>query len=281
MAAAWFLLALRTAAIGVERVLLKAIGAGGRSLAGTFWFFALAFLLLAPLGAPRPLSLAARAAACGSGVLFAGAYAALVRAFADGEVSRLAPLTGLSHLVLLALAAALGRERPGAPQILGVLLLLAGTARLGGGSLASLPWVLRERGGRLLLAYSALVAVQRLVDQRAASGVDPFAYAWTMFGSVSAVLFLVLALRGRLREAVGLLAERPGLLALAALTNVVTYVALVALLQDFPITVLEPVTGLSYLVTAWLGRALYGEDLRGRVSAAFVIALGSGLVLLR
>ncbi|MBX6351490.1 MAG: hypothetical protein IRZ11_08305 [Clostridia bacterium] len=281
MTEAWLLLGLRTVAIGVERVLLKAVGSGGRSLPATFWFFALAFVLITPLGAARPLPWTGRLFASASGVLFAAAYAALALAFAEGEVSRLAPLTGLSHLVLLVLAAASGRERPGAPQLLGVLLLLAGTARLGGGSLAELPWVARDRGGRLLLLYSALVATERLLDQAGARAADPYAYAWTMFGSVTLVLGASLATTGRHQEALAVLRSRSGLLALAAGTNVVTYLTFVALLDDFPVTVLEPAAGLSYLVTAWLSRAVYGEDLRGRVGAALAIALGSTLTLVR
>lgn len=281
MAVAWLLLAARTAAIGIERVLLKELGRDAPAAAATFWFFAFGFMALAPWGLTHPLPAAARLGAMLSGVLFAAAYACFVRALATGEISRVTPLSGLSHVFLLGIVTGLGRERVGAAQALGTLLILSGVAALQGGGLLALPRLAREPAGRLMVLYCLLLAGERVVDQAGGPLAHPFAYAWTMFGVVAVALAAWLSAFRRWPAALDLLVARLPVALAAATTNVITYTGLVALFDDFPVTVMEPATSLSYLVSAWLGARIYGEDLRGRILPALVIAAGSGFVLWR
>ncbi|MBE3590337.1 MAG: hypothetical protein IMW98_05895 [Firmicutes bacterium] len=278
---AWLLLGARIGLIGVERLLLKALGRGASAAAATFLFFALGAAALTPWGLAQPLAPPARAAAVMSGLVFSVAFLFYLRSLALDELSRVAPLGGLADVFTLALAAALDAAPVGAAQALGTLLILGGVAALEGAGWRGLMGLARRRSGVYMVAYAALLAAERLIDQRGGAGAPPVAYTWTMFTTVTAALAAWLTARGGWGATVALLRRRPLPALGSAATNVGSYAALVALLDEFPVTVLEPVTSLSLLVSAYLGRAVYGERLRGRILPALAVAAGSALVLWR
>lgn len=277
----WLLLLSRIALIGVERVLLKALGTGASAAAATFLFFALGSAALTPWGLAQALSSEARLSAVASGLLFSAAFLFYVRSLALGEVSRVAPLGGLSDVFTLALAAAVGAAPVGATQALGTIVILGGVAALEGDGWRGLLGVVRHRAGAYMVAYAALLSVERIVDQRGGAGAAPLGYTWTMFSTVSLTLAAWLTARRGWPATCALLARRPLPAVASAATNVGSYAVLVALLDDFPVTVMEPVTSLSLLVSAYLGKTVYGERLRGRVIPALAVAAGSALVLWR
>ncbi|MBT9259797.1 MAG: EamA family transporter [Clostridiales bacterium] len=275
---AWAFVFLRLFAIGAERALLKRLGnRSPHGLIPAFWFFALPALALLPWG----WTLSAKGVP--SGVLLALATALYIRALREGELSRLAPLSSLSYGFLFLMDLLLGKGKAwGAPSLLGLLLIMGGSASLypkGPSSLLFLPRLGNLPGGKPMLLYAFLLATQRQVDAKLVPGEDPLSYSASAFLTVAVLLGLLLGSRHDLPLAVAFARRNIFLLVAAGGNNLLTFLLALWALPSVPLSLQEPLMALSHGVTALLARLFFGEDLRGRLGGIGLIILGSALIL--
>ena len=274
------LLLARVLLVGAERVLLRRLGAGRPAGEAAAVFFGVGALVLLPVAAPwanrdwRFLAWAAPA-----GLVYAAAYWLYVLALAQGEVSRVAPLASLGAVFVVLLAAWRLGEPLTAAKLVGAVLIAAGSA-----------WLQRPepgaprpsaRAAAAMLAYAALTAATRMLDKAHAARFPAHGalYAWVVFSEVTLAQLALEALRGGLAGPWRLVRARPTMALAAGAANGGSFLLLLACLAAWPVSVAEPATALSLLVTAWLAHRWLGEPIRARLGATAAVVVGTWLLV--
>jgi drug/metabolite transporter (DMT)-like permease len=279
---AWAVLATRVARVGVERVLLRAMGEGRSAEETAAAFFGAGALMLLPAAAPwtRADWAFLRWAAPG-GLVYAVAYWFYVAAFAQGDVSAVAPVGTLSGVFVVLLGWLVLREPLSWSAALGVALIAAS-------ALALRPRPDRAASARprgvaygQMIGYAALTALTRLFDHAAAKGAPDAAplYAWLVFSEVACCQCLLLAAQRRLGHLWALVSQRPLLVLAAGACNGGSFLLLVVAMTMLPVSLIEPVTACSLLVSAVLAWVVFREPVRRRWLPTLGVILGTWVLV--
>lgn len=280
----------RIVLLGLERIFVKRLGEGRGSVESTFVFFALAALYLLPVaavfGTPAPQFLRF---AVPSGLISSLAFVFYVNSLSTGEVSLVSPVSNLTSLFLLFLAVAIRGERFTLLKLVGTLAIVFGASLLQGpdgsgrdgrrSGRMGLLGLVRHPPALAMMVYAALLAVTRIIDKGGLGLVNPVTYALTYYTIIAISLGLFLAGRGQFGKAWALFVDRPVIALLAGVVNAYSYLLLLYAFTGLPLSLAEPLSSLSLFVTAFLGAAMFGEKVRGRLAAAALIVLGSWLLL--
>lgn len=256
--AAWNLLA-KQATGGVAFVALY-------TLASTALWAPIAIVYTALAGGVTPAGIGFMA---GSGVLHAGYFLALQRAYSVGDLSLVYPLArGTGPVLSVAAAVLVLGERPGPVALAGGLLiavavlLLAAPAGRGAG-----------RGAAVLTG--AFIAAYTVWDAHAVKALQQPALPYFWGAEVVQGLLLVpLALRDRPALRASARADRLGIFGVGLLSPL-SYVLILFALTRAPVSLVAPAREGSVVLGAFLGARVLGEGhARLRVVAAVAIALG-------
>ena len=217
------------------------------------------------------------ALAVASGCMHVGYILALRRAYSDGDLSHVYPLSrGLGALLTAAVAVAVLGENPSAVAAVGIALILI--------ALLALAFSGYRRGDANAWAVvtGVSIAVYTLWDKNAVDDFErsPLLYFWLNLLTMS-VLLGVLAARERDRWRPVWTAERRTVLTFGVL-GPISYILVLFALALEPASYVAPVREVSVVMGAVLGAAVLGEGARlqrGLAAAAVVagvvaIALG-------
>lgn len=280
------LLMARIVLVGTERVLLRGMGEHGAPTVCTALFFGVGALVLLPFsGLWQVRDWAFLRLAIPSGALYAVAYWFYVAALSAGDVSAVAPLSGVSTVLVVGLAALFHGEALTTLKVCGALLIAGGAASLqraggvpgpGGAGTATLPAL-------QMLAYAFLNALTRMLDKANAGAVGAMgaaAYGFVVFSVVAVAAFGLLAVQGGLAGCWRLLRRLPLVTLGAGLCNGGSFLLLLLALTAIPVSVAEPVTALSLLVTAALAALCFREPLGQRWLFTLLVVGGVWLIVL-
>lgn len=282
MSLALWALGGRIVLLGLERILLKALTTDRDPVATAALFFGIGAVTLVPIAAvmhgplPTDASLFIRPlAAIG---IYAVAFALYVAALKAGDATIVAPLYHGNGFFILLLAVLFLGETLTVPKILGLLLIVGGAGLLEAEKgIPSPRRLLARTDARLMIASAALLAIGRVIDKGALTHFDPYTYALITNFGIAATLIVYLAVRGRLRG-LGVAFERPTLTLATGAVNGVSYLMLLLALTQLDVSVAEPASGLSLLVTAALARIFFGEKLGWRLAGGIILLGGVWLL---
>jgi transporter family protein len=272
-------LALRVLLVGLERVLLRRLAQDTGATEAAAAFFGAGALALAPwaaLGGAADWSFLRQAVP--SAMVYAVAYWLYVAAFRGAEVSAVAPLSA-ANAVFVVLLAALVHQEPLTPSKVAGALLIAG----GGAALqlrrAEAPG-LPARSAAAMLAYALLTAVTRMLDKAHAASAPgpPVMYAFTVFALVATCQAGLLAAAGGLGRLTALVLRRPGLVVASGLCNGGSFLLLLLALTRVPVSVAEPLTALSLLVSAAIAAVWFREPVAPRLLPTLAVVGGTWLL---
>jgi drug/metabolite transporter (DMT)-like permease len=214
------------------------------------------------------------------GILNLGAALALYRAFEYGVLSVVAPIISMAPAITTGLALAILGERPGRPALIGIVLVLAGTASL---SRSSTPL----RGPRakdarigLVSAFLALVGygVFSFVLRYVVGGIGPI----TTVATVRLVgVAVVLAVRsvGRIHLATPSRRTWPLMLTVIVIDSA-AFIVYTTGIGAGSVAIVATLTGLFSAVTVGLAAAILKERLRPAAYASIgVMLLGTALIV--
>lgn len=278
---AWYVLALRVLLLGLERPLGKRTVHGYPPLVGALIFFGLASILHIPpliflfIYYP-PTNFSFLPFSFLNASLSATAFFFYIRSLRDGEISVVAPLYSTSVLFVFFLPIIFQRELFTWWKLLGALLIFVGATwlRPRTNPIDSFLNLARYRPARDMVITCAILSLGRLVDNYAAD-INPYYYA--LFGSLSlGVIFLAInLLRGTLSQALELYRERRALAWLNGLVNGYAYFSLVVVLGlGIELSVAEPVSSISMLISVSLGFLMFGEKIEARLFASILMIFG-------
>jgi uncharacterized membrane protein len=237
-----------------------------------------AMTFIAPAGivelARGELSAELVALAAASGLMHVAYLISLQRAYSDGDLSHVYPLSrGLGALLTAVFAVIALGESPSAVATVGIVLILSALLALAAGVRTGTPWA---------IATGVAIAAYTLWDKNAVDDFDrsPLLYFWFNLLTITLVLGAVAARdRGRLREVWS--SERRAVLAFGVL-GPTSYALVLLALATTPASYVAPVREVSVVMAAVLGAVLLGEEaglkrtLAAATVAAGVIAIALG-----
>ncbi len=287
----------RITLLGAERIVVKRLGEQASGAAAAFLFFLIAALLLAPLllFAPFPDDARWLLPVAANGLVYAAAFVLYVAALSVGEASFVSPFYNFNVLFLLLLASAFLGEGLSAAKLAGIALLVAGSwilARGGRGpaaqpraasglSLGRGRWggTPNRRAALLMMGCSLLMAVGRTVDTSQIRSVSAIVYAFAIYASNTVWLGLFVFASRRCAEAVQLLRQRPWTALAAGVVNAFSYLLLLVALRRMEVTVAEPASMLSLLVTLALAGVVFREPVASRLLPTLLMIAGAWMLL--
>ena len=293
MGSPWAVAALggRIALLGAERIVVKRLGADSNGVAPAFLFFLIATVLLAPLLLFVDFPADARwlLLVGANGLVYAVAFVLYVAALAAGEASFVSPFYNFNVLFLLLLAAIFLAETITAAKLAGIGLLVAGSwmlarspAAAAGPAVAAGGGVVGQANRRaafLMIGCSLLMAIGRTVDAFQVRSVGSIVYSFAIYSANTVWLgcFVLVSRRGG--EALRLLRARPWTAVASGAVNAFSYLLLLVALGSMEVSVAEPASMLSLLVTLGLAWGVFRERVAGRVLPTLVMIAGAWMLL--
>jgi transporter family protein len=280
-------LAARIILLGFERIVVKRLGTNVDPFAPTFLFFALGAVLLLPFvpwNLP-PEQWKAMTVSFGAGIIYAAAFTCYVHSLSMGEASLVSPLYN-SNVLFLALLAFLFLGEPLTITKLGGLsLLVYGASHLNpqGSFLKSVKAILTDPACRFMVLASLLIACGRVVDAHVVSAarlnIDPIAYCFVLYSVIAMYVLIALLVRRRTGDIVTLMKKRPVAATIAGGINGYSYLFLLVAMTRIDVSIAEPASMLSVLVTLVLARKAFGEQISKRLVAAAIMLVGAWLLM--
>lgn len=288
-------LAGRIGLLGYERIVAKQLAAGRTPLGATFLFMAVGGLLWAPAllwSGLLPASILGYATL--ASLFYAGAFVLYMAALSRSEAGLIGPLYHTSILVVIVLSWLILDEGVTPLRALGGLLLLYGVTMLRqDGS----PWALvrgarriwADAGARMMLGGAVLLGAGRIVDKYLITSVAEVSLAafrpaisYAILETLLVVTWLGvgLAATGGFRDTVDLARERPTKALVAGGVNLASYTLLLVAFMGLDVSIADPASSLSMLVTVLLGGLVFGEAWKKRLPGAAVMCVGAWLLFL-
>jgi len=282
-------LGLRILLIATERVLLRRLGSAAGPTESAAVFFGVGAMVLLPfahlatVGDWGFLRLAVP-----SGLVYAVAYWFYVAALAGGEVAAVAPLSATNSLFVVLFAFLVHGEPISVAKACGAALIVAGAAFLQRTSPTPLPDAGGGRRRRLppatwqMLAYAGLSAVTRMLDKAnaaAARSAPAGTYGFVVFVVVAATQCGLLLATGRVARLWGTVRRRPVLSLAAGICNGMSFLLLLIALTFMPVSVAEPATAVSLLVTAVIASLWLREPIGARWLPTLAVVAGTWLLV--
>ncbi len=216
-------------------------------------------------------------------LIYSVAFVYYVRSLSTGEASLVSPLYNFNILFLAMGAWIVLGESLSLPKIAGLVLLLYGASWLKGEKtvLRSFKMLVQDKSCQYMILASLLIAVGRLVDKTMMSSVPPVSYACILCFLISMWTLLHLLMMDGITAISYVLRKRPLLAISCGAINGYSYLCLLYAMKFFEVSVVEPVSMLSIIVTLLLSKTLLKERLGTRIVAAAIMVAGAWILLLR
>ncbi len=275
--------------LGYERIEFRKAGENQDPTVSTFLLFAIAGVMLLPM-----LVFASFEGAEGvlyaliSGTVYSVAFVLYVYVLSNYDVSLVSPLYNFNVLFLFVLSIIFLSEfalntfwfRLG-----GILLLFIGTSLLDikHSLKASIKAVFSNKGCLLMIFVSLLIAIGRVIDGLFVKYTpDPFLYAIIQYWVISLYLFIFILATNKLKLIKTTILSNYKHFLLGSFANGYSYMLLLISISLFglDISIAEPLSMLSLLVTMGLSAWILKEKIKGRVLGAILMLIGSILLVL-
>lgn len=261
------LIVARIVALSGEQVAVHGLGQDTESplptMAVTFWGATVVLWIVA--------SLHGQAQFIGStiwtGVVYAIAFGLYTAALAIGPVGSVSPWTNATIVLLWMI-----RPTGDVASFIGIAIFTGGAWLLARGRLT--------RATLMILVADGFLVAARLID--ASHTQHPvFAYAASLYTSISLWMAVPVVLFAQGRPMVRLIGTRPGWSVAAALLNAASYLVLFSLLKWIPPTLVEAVSTLAGVGATLAGVILFQESQAARkVLASCLMTLGVSVLIM-
>jgi len=267
--------------LGMERIFVKKLGENSDSACATIVFMGFGGILLFPLlffteFHYYPLLWLTFI----TGIVYTAAFFLYVKALSIGEVSLVSPLYNFNIFFLLIFSAVILHESITVYKVLGITLLIYGVSFLNRQKnfFLSIKAVYYDKACRLMIMCSLMIAVARVMDGYIVRKVPPILYALT--GSAT-MLFYLLAYalwRNKISGAIHLVREKPLVSLASGFVNAYSYILMLVAFTVIQVSVAEPTSMISMIITVILAKYVFGEQIRSRLVGAVIMLIGAWLL---
>lgn len=276
-------LILRIFILGYERIVFKQAGENQNTIIATFWLFFLAAVFQIPLLFFFSWTGMDILKAAPSAFIYTITFSLYVYALSHFEVSLITPFYNFNVFFLLVLSIIFLDEQFYWFKLGGIFLLFYGTTYLNkqNNLWESFKAVYKNRGCQLMIISSLLMAVGRVVDRTMIETTPPAIYSFALYFLMGVYLFLYLLLRKRVKETWHVFRERSKPFLLGGITNAYSYLFLLIAFLEIEVTVAEPISMLSVIVSILLSSLVFKEQIKQRLVGGVFMVLGAILLLIR
>lgn len=279
MLLAYLALTARIFLLGYEKILVKKMGEGSQNAAATFLYFLASTVFILPLIVfSRPVeNLTSVSFVAVSSFIYCIAFLFYVKSISIGEVSLVSPLYNFNALFLLVLTAVFLDEKITILKLIGILVLLYGASYLNRrqGVITSLKAIFADRACFYMLACSFLMAIGRTIDGFFIRQFDPLMYAILIYSFMSLLLLVNVLRNKQLKSTYDLFNSRKSVTLTAGAVNAYTYLLLLYAITKIDVSVAEPASMLSMVVTVVLSHFMLKENIKGRLTGVLIIIIGA------
>lgn len=282
MIMAYLFLLGRIILLGYEKIVVKKVGDKSDSIATSFLFFLTATLFLLPFVFGKNIALDFERLRYGilSGFIYSISFVLYVKSLSLGEASLVGPLYNFNVFFLLILTTVFLGEPFTFQKIIGLSLLVYGASFLNKQEnlFRSLRVLFERKETLFMLGSSFLIAIGRTIDGFVVGKVDPLFYCFFLYLIISIYQFIYIILRKELGEVLRIFKEKTLLVFIAGAINAYSYLFLLIAFRSIDVSIAEPLSMLSIIITLILAKNIFKENIRERTIGVLIMILGAWIL---
>ncbi len=279
---AYLFLLGRIILLGYEKIVVKKVGDKSDSIATSFLFFLTATLFLLPFVFGKNIALDFERLRYGilSGFIYSISFVLYVKSLSLGEASLVGPLYNFNVFFLLILTTVFLGEPFTFQKIIGLSLLVYGASFLNKQEnlFRSLRVLFERKETLFMLGSSFLIAIGRTIDGFVVGKVDPLFYCFFLYLIISIYQFIYIILRKELGEVLRIFKEKTLLVFIAGAINAYSYLFLLIAFRSIDVSIAEPLSMLSIIITLILAKNIFKENIRERTIGVLIMILGAWIL---
>lgn len=276
----------RVVLLAFERIVVRNLGdfSGDKykNTAATIVFFGLGALFLAPfLFMATHKGLGFLPMNYTASVIYSVGFVLYVLSLATGETSLVTPINSFNTFFLLLLSVVFLGEGFGILKLVGIIGMFVGISLLKymSNPFESLKYIFSDRPCQMMFASAFLIAIGRVVDKSFVSSVDPVVYSFFIYSFIAINLMAFLSVKGRLNLVWELIAQKPVISVTSGAINAFSYLFLLYAMQKVELSIIEPLSQSSTLLTLVLSAVFFKETIKEKLPGVALILFGSYLLI--
>lgn len=268
--------------LGFERILFKKAGKDQNSLVSTFWLFGLAAVFQIPLLFIYPFTFQDFLNAAPSAGIYTITFSIYVYVLSNYEVSLVTPFYNFNVFFLLLLSVIFLDEAFTIFKILGIFLLFFGTIFLNKNEsiLESFKSVYKNRGCQLMIVVSLLMAVGRVLDRNMIEETSPPIYSFALYFLTGLYIGIILLFQRKGKLIVESFKSQPKEFLAGGAANAYSYLFLLIAFTEMEVSVAEPLSMLSVILSIILSYFFFKEKIKNRLIGALIMFSGAILLVI-
>jgi len=280
-------LTARIILISFEKIVVRMLGDRqgeiNYNLSATFLFFIFGAIILTPLAAFIPINNLIFLLPCyGSSLLYTVYSYSFVTSLATGETSLVTPIYSLNGLILIIFSFLFLSEPFTLTKIIGVILMIIGVSLLKDvrNPFYSVRYIISDIPSRMMFLAVTSQCLGRIIDKYYLPGVHPITYSTILYFFIAFNLFVILLIRGKTKTILKVFNKKPILSITSGLINGFSYLFLLYAMQQIDLSLAEPLTNLSLVLTLLFSLIFFKENVREKIPGSILILLGGWFLYL-
>lgn len=285
MVIAWLAMISRIFLMAVEKICVRLMGDEkgnlDKNIATTFVFFIVGTISLLPFLFLAEISDFKFLIPCFlSSLIYSFSFVFYVMSLATGETSLVTPINSLNSAVILFMTFVFLGEKISFGKFGGIFLIVAGISILKGlkSPLKSVKSILDDKACRYMLLSVVLLSTGRTVDKAFLPEVDPILYSVVLYFLISVYLAIFLLFRKKGGEIKHMFVRRPLISISGGIINGISYLLLLFAMQKIELSIAEPLTNVSIIITMILSALFFKESIKEKIPGGILIIFG-GILL--
>ncbi len=273
--------------VAVEKIVVRMLGDREGdvdiNLAATFLFFIFGAVILLPMAFLIPVSNLFFLFPCFISSLLYTVYSySFVTSLATGETSLVTPIYSLNGLILVLFSFLFLSESLTVTKLIGVLVMMLGMSFLKDirNPFYSLHYILTDIPSRHMFLAIVTQSIGRMIDKYFLPNVHPITYSAILYLFIAFHLMAILLLRRKISMIGKVFREKPALSIISGLINGLSYLFLLYALQQIDLSIAEPLTNLSLILTMFFSVLFFKENVMEKFPGSILILIGGWFLYL-
>lgn len=286
MIISYIALGLRIILMSVERIVVRLLGNDEgdlyRNTAASFLFFVIGALFLLPFNIFVQVDNLSFLLPCYiSSVIYAVAFVAYVNALSVGEVSLVTPIHSLNALFLMILSFIFLGEAITFAKVCGVMVMILGLSLLKrtGSPIKSMVFIFKDVSCRWMFLFVLLQSLGRVVDKYFYVSASPVLYSTVLYFFIALNVWIFLFVKKKQSYICDIFMEKKAISIISGAINGFAYLFLLMALNHIELSVAEPVTQISMIITMILSHIFFKEKIKEKIPGSILILMGGWLLL--
>lgn len=286
MIISYIALAVRILLLSVERIVVRLLGNedgdSDNNIAATFLFFFIGGVLLLPFNLFVKIENLKFLLPCYiSSIVYSAGFVAYVTSLATGETSLVTPINSLNALFLMIMSSIFLGEFITVTKFLGIVIILIGLSILKKmeSPLKSILFILNDKPCKLMLLFVLLQSIGRILDKYFYVSTSPILYSTVLYFFISFNIYIYLLMKRKEKSIVHVFINKKAISIISGAINGYSYLFLLIALNHIELSIAEPVTQVSMIITMIFSHIYFKESIKEKIPGSILIFIGGWLLL--